>query len=1078
MNKITKVVQIFLVAVLVVLGACLVACENDVPDSIYFAKEHTPRKTYVRGQDLDFTGLLLTCALNGEPVTVPMDSPDVTVSGYEKDTLGTQTVTVTYKEKTTSFQVTVIPRLQVEGYDANYFVGDSFNKQNGRIKVAKDDGTVTTVNMREDSVSILNFDSEIPGKKDVTVTYGEYSATFSVNILEVAQVKFNSPSKKTYKSHETEFSVDGGYFTVTSEGGVITKTVSLTKEDMEISGFDPSKATIENRTAATALKQTVSIKYLGYEFKMEISIRYGGVSIVRQYAAELAEVDHTQPISEKNGEGAMDAMREFLDLSEDDEALIAEEERDIIVRVSTAYAYARFLEELDKYSNTFGISESERTDANNNFLEYCGFFTISCEKYEDMLTALEALRNKSSALNELADFLRTLETEFKEIEITEGVVIDEYLKSLYLEEDRAYVADLFKQMTDIFAELKVVPAEWDKETLKDPEIVTAIERAYLRLTTSNFSHLSYPEFYQMISRWRDKNDFYEIIHTHYLYNKTYSGEDESYSTTVWEEIPFPGKLQSLYVGIANGFVLTSHMSQNVYDTTEFMVVYRDVMKLAEEIKADANPLYKDIYEAIDFDHLIDGYLYSASITKLYAYYEVLGALRYNPEVMNLIWDGYFALVDLANEEGVVDLTDPAIQKAIENLFEDFFGLKPYERHLVMCSLYSNYGSLNVEGYAFDFSENITGSFISLFAYYYVGEENSVLPESTHELFQKLMIATEQYGIRYKQLAVAEEAVASYITMMEEIIDLYSKIPAADKEVFNKYVGVAYNANLLMYQGVKANAPAIESYPLLKEFKAVLDSYYAIMAEIAKDTTVAKDNGYYALLFAAYEKACSLHNAILTSDDADLLNAYRTFDYIVLNASDDNESNDYHKTLEAVFDLIQVSARGYTVTMTHNDETKESYNAVEYYTEKGLASFFLDCYEVLYNTFCGKQNSKEAVLSLMAKRNALEGDALAIFYSLNLDACYTTAIEAFFDGALAGDEATSTLADKLLAAEDAYADYALNKDDADKKTAWVEAWAAVESALTALGTATENFEALLRDMYDCYLAAYNAMQEAA
>jgi hypothetical protein len=341
-----------------------------------------------------------------------------------------------------------------------------------------------------------------------------------------------------------------------------------------------------------------------------------------------------------------------------------------------------------------------------------------------------------------------------------------------------------------------------------------------------------------------------------------------------------------------------------------------------------------------------------------------------------------------------------------------------------------------------------------------------------------MIATEQYGIRYKQLAVAEEAVASYITMMEEIIDLYSKIPTADKEVFNKYVGVAYNANLLMYQGVKANAPAIESYPLLKEFKAVLDSYYAIMAEIAKDTTVAKDNGYYALLFAAYEKACSLHNAILTSDDADLLNAYRTFDYIVLNASDDNESNDYHKTLEAVFDLIQVSARGYTVTMTHNDETKESYNAVEYYTEKGLASFFLDCYEVLYNTFCGKQNSKEAVLSLMAKRNALEGDALAIFYSLNLDACYTTAIEAFFDGALAGDEATSTLADKLLAAEDAYADYALNKDDADKKTAWVEAWAAVESALTALGTATENFEALLRDMYDCYLAAYNAMQEAA
>lgn len=1078
-NNITKLAKILLLAALLVLGVCLAACETAAaPDSIYFAKEHTPRHSYVRGQELDFTGILLTCAVNGEPVTVPMDSPEVTVSGYDKDKLGAQTVTVTYKEKTTSFQVTVLPRLQVEGYEVNYFVGDSFNKQNGRVKLANDDGTITTVNMRENAVSILNFDSVTPGKKEVTVAYNGYSDTFVVNILQVESVKFSSPTKKTYQSHETEFSVDGGYFTVTSEGGVITKTVSLSKDDasMKISGFDPSLATIENRTAATALQQTVRIEYLGHVAEMKISIRYSGVSIVRQYAAALDGVDHTKPIDDEDGQAAMDAMNEFLELSKADKNLIRAEERDLIVRVSSVYAYDLFLKELAKYAHTFAISEGERTDANNKFLEYCGYFTVSCERYEDMMEALPVLKDKKSTLNTLAAFLRTIEAEFGSLQITEGVTPDAYFRSLYLEDDCVYVADLFKQMTDIYDELSVVPTVWDKETLKDPLIVAGIEKAYTRITTSNFSYLSYPQFYQMISMWREKNDAYEIIHTHYLYNKTYTGDTENYSSYVWEKIPFPGKLQMLYNGIANGYSLSAYMSNSVRDTTEFMIIYRDVMMLVEEIRAEEDPLYMDIYEEIDFDHLIDGYLISASISNLYAYRHVIGSLRYSPVVMNKIWDGYFALVDMTNEEGIVDLKDPDTVRVLEKLFDDFFCLTPFERYQIICSLYSNYGSLNVEGYAFDFSENLTGSFISLFAYYYAGEDG-VLPASTRELFQKVMIATEQYGLRYKQLTAAEGAVEVYLTMMEEIIELYGRLSAADKALFDRYIGVAYTANLDMYYAVKAEAPAIETYPLLQELKDVLDAYYAIMAEIAKDTTAANEKGYFSLLFATYEKACALRSAILTSGDEGMLNAYRTFDYIVLNANDENESNDYHKTLEVVFDLMQISARGYTITVTHEDESKESFAAVEYYTEKGLADFLRESYEVLYKAFCGEASSKEAVLALMQKRHALEGSALGLFYSLNLDACYHSALEVFFADALAEDEAAATLAAKLLEAENAYSAYVSDAENDENKTAFTTAWAAVEEALAALGTANENLDTL-QGMYDYYLAIYNAMQEEA
>ena len=83
MNKITKIARVAIVLAVLVLGVLLVACQtgDPTPDAIYFAKEHTPRKTYVKGQELDFTDILLTCEVKGELTTVAMDSPDVTVDG-------------------------------------------------------------------------------------------------------------------------------------------------------------------------------------------------------------------------------------------------------------------------------------------------------------------------------------------------------------------------------------------------------------------------------------------------------------------------------------------------------------------------------------------------------------------------------------------------------------------------------------------------------------------------------------------------------------------------------------------------------------------------------------------------------------------------------------------------------------------------------------------------------------------------------------------------------------------------------------------------------------------------------------
>ena len=1079
MKNITKATRFLLILALLALGVFLVACQsgsND-PDAIYFAKEHTPKRSYVRGQDLDFTDILLTCTVKGEATTIPMDTEGVTVSGYDKDTLGEQTVTVTYKEKTTSFKVTVVPRITVEGYEANYFVGDEFNKQNGRIKLANDDGSVTTVNMKDDTVFILDFDSSVEGTKNVTVSYNGYTDTFKVNILKVEQVKLNSPTKKAYQSHETEFSVAGGYFTVTSEGGVITKTVPVTQDMVVESSFDPTVATIENRTAATAAKQTVRIEYLGHSFEMEISIRYSGVSIVTQSAKDLANVDYTKPVAEADGVRAIDAMNEFLELSKADQALIDKADRNLLARIACVYAYDTFEKEVAKLSHTFTLEEGERTDANNKFVEYCGYFTVSCDSYDNMLITLEAMKDKNSTFNTMADFLHVMEEEFEGMKIVDDITIDEYFKALFLKEDHAYVLDLFKQMVAIYEEMMVVPENWDRESIKAPAMVEGIEDAYMRIITSNFPITSYPDFYRMISVWRAKNDFYDIIHTHYLYNKTYSGENESYATYVWEKILFPGKLQTLYDNIAMGFTLSSYMKNSVHDTTDFMVVYHDVQQLVKAIHDEGNTLYMDIYNTIDFDKLIDGYLYSASSTGLYAYRHVVGTLLYDSATLNYFWDDYFAIVDLVKEDGTVDMKDPTTAKAIEKMFTDFFALTPFERFQIICTLYSNYKELNIEGFAFDYSNGVTGNFISLIAYYYTGEDG-VLPESTHALFQKLMIATEQYGIRYKQLSAASGAVDAYIALMKEVQTLYNGLSDADRAAFNKYAEAAYVANLQVYNAITATAPGIETYPELGEMKSVLASYYTILAEIMKDSTAANDKGTYALLFTAYEKACTLRDAILESGDEAMLHAYRTFNYIVINADDENENNNYSMTLEAVFDLINGSAHGYTLTVTHDDGTKESFDAVEYYTAGGLAEFLADSYKVLYTAFIGEENTREDVLAIMAQYRALGKDAVALFYSLNLDACYYSAMEAFLTNALAQDSAAAALATALLEAEREYAGYALDTEDEEAKADFVEAWAAVETAKAAVDTTSEAYTTLLQQLYDYYLAAYQGMNQNA
>ena len=282
-----------LIAVALTITSC---SKNSNITSIVIKESDLPRTTYVEGQDLDLSdGIITTLTKKNKEAKVPMTDSAVKITGYDRNAVGKQTLTVTYKELTTTFDVTVVERISTEGYKAEYFIGDAFDKEAGKIKIVKDDGKTTSIPFNSELVTLKTFNNTVAGNSTVVLSYDDnngtkFDASFAVKFHEVGQIlRLNAPSKKTYQSHES-IKVDGGYLTVKAKNADYQANVPIT-ESM-ISGFNPSLATPANDNK-NMLKQTVTVTYGGLTKTFVVSIAYSTVSIVIDAAKTLANVNVT-----------------------------------------------------------------------------------------------------------------------------------------------------------------------------------------------------------------------------------------------------------------------------------------------------------------------------------------------------------------------------------------------------------------------------------------------------------------------------------------------------------------------------------------------------------------------------------------------------------------------------------------------------------------------------------------------------------------------------------------------------------------------------------------------------------------
>jgi hypothetical protein len=148
----------------------------------------TPPSQIKLKQGEDFTPTGLTVRGTWEEIgegTIP--SEGWTLSGYDKDTVGTQTITVTAEGQTTNFTVTVMRMVALSltkpANKTRYFTGDRIDLNGLELSGTFMDGenpVQLPVEVKPENIS--GFDSTYVGRQRVTITMAGFSVNYDVTV--------------------------------------------------------------------------------------------------------------------------------------------------------------------------------------------------------------------------------------------------------------------------------------------------------------------------------------------------------------------------------------------------------------------------------------------------------------------------------------------------------------------------------------------------------------------------------------------------------------------------------------------------------------------------------------------------------------------------------------------------------------------------------------------------------------------------------------------------------------------------------------------------------------------------------
>ena len=194
------------------------------------------------------------------------------ISGFNSTAAGNRTLTVTYAEKTTTFDVLIykVASISIAANPSklSYVQGQPLNVSGGTITVEYTNGTSQTVSLTSEMVTYSDTET---GSVWLTVTYeGEKTGFYiTVNPRQIQSIRMVEPNKLSYIVGE-ELDLSGGYFRVTFVSDdsyfedVPMEQEMISGYDNQIPGFQTLTATYESYSANLVVrvveKNIISLK--------------------------------------------------------------------------------------------------------------------------------------------------------------------------------------------------------------------------------------------------------------------------------------------------------------------------------------------------------------------------------------------------------------------------------------------------------------------------------------------------------------------------------------------------------------------------------------------------------------------------------------------------------------------------------------------------------------------------------------------------------------------------------------------------------------------------------------------------
>lgn len=1071
MKKMQKIISLTLIALVLFVCAFITGCSSK-STGIIIQSGDEPRLTYVQGQALDLSEGTLTIEKkkSKENETISLASPEVVVSGYDANKLGEQMLTVSYDGFETTMKVKVIARMVVSGHKVDYLLGDEFDKSKGTVTIAKDDGTTFVVPMKDDKITVTGFDSdEIAVPLALTVTYQSddvtYQGTFNVSIKKAEAVKIILPTRKEYASHETELDLTGGQVIITFNG---KQTAIPISKDM-ISGFDPSVATIDNRKETdNLLSQQVTISCAGEQKTFDIEVYFSGVSLMKLRASQFDDIDWDAESSqitpdEVFGPQAIDAMEEYFKLSKEEKALITTAEKEKVVRHAIAYGRVQLNNAAAALNKTCLIMD--------------GVFVWKTDgSHSDAEAAALIINDNTSEFVTFGRLLYEIKTEFGKSELVPNALVENNIPEAFSESELIFARNLLAYLLELHDLLADIKTNWTIDDVTSSSALIKTGSIVSKIMNSEYTMINFAPVYDMLSAWREKDDYFEIVYASYYYGG--DAKREMIKTEMFQSVPLPKMMQELYVNIANGYFLAQEFvnspTQTIWaETIDIFESYRNILRLQKDIEKNGSAFCKELYEYLDMEKFADNNLIFVNGGYKKQVLEMFG-----DDEFEALWEAYLFLFEYANENNEINFDDADTSKAFADMFKMFVEASPSWQYSFIASMHNQYRDFDrytkENILALDYSNGEAKStFVYLFATYfqlkftYEESGEGKVYQNAQKICEELFKAIELYALRYKY-----DTMDDFCMVMEDVEYKYKKLSGAEKVAFDQTLGYCYTKYLELYQMIESTSSTDFGglSDTVDQMKESLALFFEIES-IVKSATKGDDEKapFYPLLFVAYEKAVSCAATIKAYGNTALLYAYFNDEFQITDGL--NSTLDY--ALWKARDTFISTMLSSSFTVTGEDGNKKSYYAWKLYEPSGIQSFLADAYYIMSTQYKNGTFNPETVLAVMEKYRSTDMKVMVMFYNLGCDDMYYEGLEQFLN-TFAND--TKALGIQLLEVEQAYKTYALDLDNADAAKAFKDAMDAAIEAYDAI-VSTSEYNANLKAFYEFYLAKYNEMNSA-